>query len=328
MYTACDDGTNTLVYATIYGSIGLIFFICTIFTVGKLCKDQRERRYVRLVYYMTTIFCVDTSILLLELSIIFPFFLCKTSLIFKYMLTIEYTLVTTYFIHSYLLWILLLAKLYYLFEGTSYKMRSRTIILWIITFTISGILIFGTVFLVLDPNSEYYDPSKHPMVRNISTIIWTLMVIVPIGLSVSFILKLRQIYKSIPADIKRSASASDLSINMNEIDPLLAIITKHTLLTLFCIPITSVLLVFSWIVTVYPVQLVPFYWLKICFAFDLVDVFTNFFCIILSYEVFDGLYQKLCGRLDKKCREFCMMSIHNTASLKKNISQYQRLYDI
>ena len=41
----------------------------------------------------------------------------------------------------------------------------------------------------------------------------------------------------------------------------------------------------------------------------LLDIFTNYFCILLSYNCFDKLYSKLFDKFDKKCRRFCIIKV-------------------
>ena len=38
----------------------------------------------------------------------------------------------------------------------------------------------------------------------------------------------------------------------------------------------------------------------------IIDVYTNFLCILLSYSYFNSMYYKLCGCADKKCGKLCV----------------------
>lgn len=332
----CEGQTGTLTFASIYGIIGVILSITTMFTIGKLCKDQRERRYVPFVYYMTMIFCFDTFILMLILSFAFPIVLCKVNAsTSKFLLSAEYTFLITYFIHSYLLWLLLLNKLYYLFKGTTYNLKYKTIILWIIIFTLSVLLIFATwltSFIIIDVDSMNIKQRRIIMI--IFTLIWSLIVIVPIALSVSFVAKLIQVYKSINKSSSNhtgnissiGSTHNDLSV-LSEVDPILSIITKHTILTLFCIPISTGLMLLSWFSVFIDVGTrSSIHFLGVCYSLYLFNVYINFVCIILSYEVFDGCYRRCCGRIDKQCREYCMERVKDTRSIQ--MDQYHQFIEI
>jgi len=49
---------------------------------------------------------------------------------------------------------------------------------------------------------------------------------------------------------------------------------------------------------------------------SLFDVYTNYICILLSYNCFDKMYVKVCGKCDKKCRAICIEKILNKKKTK------------
>ena len=37
----------------------------------------------------------------------------------------------------------------------------------------------------------------------------------------------------------------------------------------------------------------------------LIDIYTNYICVIIGYSIFTEWYLKICSGLDSKCRDFC-----------------------
>ena len=86
----------------------------------------------------------------------------------------------------------------------------------------------------------------------------------------------------------------------NDGGKLLSTITKQTILTL--ISISSLLAFFAkpFLFNVSPIHSI-FFWA----VFSLMDVWTNFICIFLSYGAFNRYYKRMCGCCDTSCKQLC-----------------------
>merc|ERR1712157_354999 len=103
------------------------------------------------------------------------------------------------------------------------------------------------------------------------------------GISSLFIYKLIQVSRHIDD-------------NNNDNDKLLkAVITKNTILTLISFGVTVLVIIIFVIVSV-----TKLWWLA---AYGiLLDAFTNYICITLTFKYFDSIYFKMCGCIDAKCK--------------------------
>ena len=85
----------------------------------------------------------------------------------------------------------------------------------------------------------------------------------------------------------------------------LSTITKQSILTLISIAslLVSVVIFFLLSSTGMYVSSIDAYFIwKLCV---LIDIWTNFICILLSYQSFNAYYIKMCGCCDTKCKELC-----------------------
>ena len=97
-------------------------------------------------------------------------------------------------------------------------------------------------------------------------------------------------------------------------DGLLSIITKNTLLAVISVTSTilnSIIVVFAW----NNLQNIPLWYIKdVCLV---LEMYTNFCCILLTYKYFNNHYDKFCGCMDRKCK-YCCHIVVGKANSKSN----------
>mmetsp|Transcript_26747 Transcript_26747/g.42378 ORF Transcript_26747/g.42378 Transcript_26747/m.42378 type:complete len:146 (+) Transcript_26747:3-440(+) len=123
-----------------------------------------------------------------------------------------------------------------------------------------------------------------------------------VTLVTAYIRKLLAVYESAN---RLTADAQDL----------VAVITKTTILTLL-----SILVSFA---TPVMILLTPLLsplmdYSPVLSSVMLLDVYTNFLCLTLSYQCFDGVYMRLCGCAQRKCEQMwseCVQRSRATSSV-------------
>eukprot|EP00484_Ammonia_sp_Unknown_P024524 CAMPEP_0197026674 /NCGR_PEP_ID=MMETSP1384-20130603/6711_1 /TAXON_ID=29189 /ORGANISM="Ammonia sp." /LENGTH=437 /DNA_ID=CAMNT_0042455379 /DNA_START=30 /DNA_END=1343 /DNA_ORIENTATION=- len=182
---------------------------------------------------------------------------------------------TVYFLQIYSLWIILFLRVYYLFTNSMFRL-SRTVVYAYCACFIAVALSVIPVFVLFRLEAESY--LTLPYVA--------LSICFSTALLVTFLMKLLHIFLGVGAD--------ELLINTA---------TKNTLLAFISICCTFVVIF----------VLIGLYirhqgdWahhsvleeLMLEFAI-LVDIVSNFVCVLLTYKFFDKQYYRLCGPLDAK----------------------------
>ena len=307
------------VFAFIYTIVNGILFFGSIFTLCKYCRDYGknvQRRPPKALFYPGLIFFVFSSFALLATarnSMTICFHGDTNYLDFNYWIYF----IIFYATQTYLLWLILFLRLKYVFKGSVYKLSKLTTRIHAIIFIF---IPFATpiYFIILS------------LVK--SNIIYTLILLASFifiitfscSLSILFIYKLFQVFKNMDnAHHHHHHISNKTNKNTKKYinNKLLQTITKSTILAVISLTmtlLTPITLLFGY----YAISYVNNNQILIEAASSLLsfcslfDVFTNYFCILLSYTYFHSIYLKLCGKCDKKCRIFCITKIIKKKSTK------------
>lgn len=178
-----------------------------------------------------------------------------------------------YSIQFCLLLILLFIRLYFVFNKTCLQLSNKTII--------SYCLIYIVMFFVLFAAAIFQ--SVNPEIANVMVVMAFLLILILIVSIIGlFIYKIIQVYKSMGND-----------------QELIGIITKATILTFVSIFITCLS----------PISIIAFnkyesiHVRSMTTLIIIADLYSNFICIVLEYDYFNGYYHKLCSCMDIKCRK-------------------------
>ena len=87
---------------------------------------------------------------------------------------------------------------------------------------------------------------------------------------------------------------------------LLWTITKQSLLTFISLFSGMVFVAIVTFLSITGLSVSSIHGAFVWISFALIDVWTNFICILLSYQAFDGYYSKMCGFCDLKCKRLCV----------------------
>ena len=110
-----------------------------------------------------------------------------------------------------------------------------------------------------------------------------------------FVYKLFKVYKNFN-------STPDANTSMD--DELLVTITKNTLLAIISI-ISTILNGVVVVIAYSNLNNVPLWYFKdFCW---ILEMYTNFGCILLTYQYFDEYYLRFCGCIDARCRTCCYL---------------------
>ena len=202
----------------------------------------------------------------------------KESIILQSLISVTYSL------HAALVFLTFFIRIKFVFKSTLYAFSN------IITIICTLLFIMLILPIPIRPIFEYL---KQPVMINISDsmqfLSYILLLIILITL---FVNRLIKIYKYSDAD-----------------ESMVATITNTTLLVSISISITILLPIF-WYIQSVTNSLIAKSVYRIC---TLIDIYTNFLCVILSYKAFNSLYQSLCGIMDGLCR-LCWFKIINKNS--------------
>eukprot|EP01083_Nonionella_stella_P025458 70105_1 len=174
-----------------------------------------------------------------------------------------------------LVWVVLFLRLCFIFKNSVFKLSNCTKASFTITLaTMPTLLII--CFLPVWPTME--------SLYIASSVLLLLAVIISIWLTVLFSFKLYKVQTS--------------RLNVNDDDELLSMITKNTVLATVSILVTVIAVCGNTIYVAFQSE----YMLYASLFVFLLDHYTNFVCIFLTYRFCDGYYLTLCGFVDNKCR--------------------------
>ena len=192
------------------------------------------------------------------------------------------------YVQLYLLWVVMFIRLYFVFEDSAFALKRGTVILSICLFACLPILmlIVYVILLVLSVVG----------LGNVQ-IVWFLFLfygLISLAFSFVFVSKLYQILKLSPIQ----------SID----NGLLKAITKTTILALISFIMTAVMTFMIFLIGDGVSRHKSLWLLQIMLI--IMDIYSNFICVVLTYKMFDNQYRRCCGCADEKCRK-CLFFIAN-----------------
>lgn len=312
-----DCSIAAAVFAFVLTLINAVLFFISVYTLYKFCRDyyrgnkngnskKHNKKTRKILFVSGSIFFVFSSFgLLATLTNIMS--ICFHGSDTNYLDFHHWIyFIIFYGIQTYFLWLILFLRLKYVFEGSIYKLSKLTVRIHIVIFIFIPI-IAPCLLLIL----SYI---KSNLIYTILLLLLFIFIIIfSMSLSILFIYKLYNVFK-----INQQHKNSKLLQTISKSTILAIISLSLTFLT----PITMLMCFYS----IHhsqstnnqrsiSMEIATSILAVIC----LFDVFTNYFCILLSYNCFDKLYGKLCGKFDTKCRQFCIVKIfkHKVKSHKK-----------
>ena len=174
-----------------------------------------------------------------------------------------------------LLWILF-ARLYFVFDDTTFALSSVTIKLYLVSYALFIIASIVTAIVYSNCRELYIIPI-------IMILLLIMFIFILIALVSLFIYKLAQVHKSVDAQNSNST--------------LIEVITKTSVLATFSILSTLLLIAgFIWKRSIDSPHTSALFALLTIF-----DTTANFWCVILNNRSFNDWYLKLCGRCNSQC---------------------------
>ena len=197
----------------------------------------------------------------------------------------ERLIATILYLSQYAVMILLLFyRLKVVFDGTTYRLSQRT--KW--TFYIMYMLL---IFMEVSSQFVYILLKWHSSVGAILLSFAGLCItLIIIFLTFLFVTKLIDVHKR--CDCHRE-------------NKLLFTITKQSVLTLISIVSSLVMLIIFFLLSSTGLLVSSIHANFVLALCVLIDIWTNFICILLGYHSFNPYYTKMCGCCDIKCKQLC-----------------------
>jgi|ERR1711971_122471 len=175
-----------------------------------------------------------------------------------------------------------LLRLHFSFQGTPYALRKRTIVGFVISFSMMCCLSISTISV------RPLVPLEYERLWMFSGLLaWAWYVGTIVALVFLFVRKLLTVYRK-------------LIEPENQEHKLIALVTKITILNIFSVLMTVVCLGTSRFMYANNVYLeFIYYWVW------QMDCTSNFLCVALSYKHFERVYGMCCGAVHKMCHAMC-----------------------
>ena len=196
---------------------------------------------------------------------------------------------------------LLFHRLKTVFHGTAYKLSPCTV--W----TFSTIYVSSIVVGLIQ--SFIQDWSR---ASTFSILQFTLLLLMGL-LTLSSISFLPFLFVKKLIDVNKRAQQS----NENK---LLSTITRQTILALISIASFLMLIAVYMIFTSTELFITSIHATFAWILLSLVDIWTNFICIFLSYQASNDYYAKICGCCDTKCKQLCSGMVKSQPIKKSELS--------
>jgi len=298
--SACLESIGSPI-SIIWIVINCLILLLTIPLTIKFLKthfQKQSKKQPQYLFYPGIIFVLTAYIVMIADTISIFFYDCNHMWWMLFMLIFGFT----YTLQISLVLIILFLRVYFIFKTSAYALSKLTICIFMITF-ISLPPIVGVV-------EFWYHTSHHSDESSIAlAICYFINILIMTSLLILFIHKLFTIYGHLPAiqDIKQSDTHRSL----------MRVITRTVVLT-------SISVIFTFIASIgfITINKLNKLGLMIVAVLVIIDVYTNFVCILLSYTYFNDYYDKLCGKFDLFCGEICnkitgASLMHEMVSLQK-----------
>lgn len=281
--------TNMRIVFSTWTVLNLPLLSGCLYAIYKYIRFRNEINYTSL-YFIGLIY-IFTTFLFTILDIIWGIhgiMLCsKPNILYEDLQMIFYALQT------YFLWILLVIRCFLVFKGSVYQLSNAT-----------KNLIFVSLFIIMPILFLLSITFSWPIARWVLiTILFVFSMAFYIWITLLFIYKLYSVFKN-----------SKVNDNSGQ---LLETITKNTILAIFSFIATFVAII-TWIVIMSVLNDPDDHFssenstLSFIYHFTfLIDIYTNFICAILMFNLFTKQYQWLCGCIDLKFMSYCNKYIDN-----------------
>ena len=276
-------------YAVVIPIVYLSSIAIMLWFIYQYLNSTKTRQNILLKYLGLILFCFQTMLFMMSAVATPIWALASDCAIGDELSGISVAIGGSLIVVQYLIMILLLFyRLKIVFDGTAYELSKCTIWAFFIMYILT--LVSGIAY------SFANDPTSSSLFEIMLVALGSLSALSNISfLSFLFIKKV--------IDVNKHCDGAKQS----DENKLLSTITKQTILTLTSI---SSLVVFLAINTLLNATGTGFFISSIHgnFVFNLcvlLDNWTNFICILLSYATFDHYYTKLCGCCDIKCKQLC-----------------------
>lgn len=197
-----------------------------------------------------------------------------------------------YAFQLYFFWVVLVLRLYCIFQGTAYTLSITTIRIY------SGIFLGLPMLtpLVLSPN----------LGQIFIVLSFSISLFITLSITILYGFKLIQVYRY------HSLRPSDRYVRQHGVD-LVTVITKNTILvlisTLFSFAILLIL-IFMFVISVYGHE-IP-YQQQVLDMGLLTDAYITGLCVLLQFQYLDSKYQFCCSCIDIVCRFYCDKYLSST----------------
>ena len=273
------------VMSIVWITINIILLANMIPLMYKFIKMNLQKRSKKkqkwYLFYPGIIFTICTFIILIADTVVIFFYECNHFWWMLFMLIFG----STYTLQIVLVFTILFARTYFIFKSSAYALSKRTIIIYCLLF----IMVPCSVGLV----EAWYHISHHSEVSSTAlALCYVFNMLVMVSLLTLFTQKLFITYTNLPTvhDPRRSETHRNL----------MKVITRTVVLT-------SISLLFTLIASIGFITIDKWntFGQMMIALLVIIDVYTNFVCILLSYAFFDRYYQKLCGKFDHKIGQIC-----------------------
>eukprot|EP01083_Nonionella_stella_P126576 383202_1 len=283
MATICDDNPQ----------LAIIYFDYSLSAMNIICAVSM----IPLVYIYTKAY-IESNLKssrrlfvagLIFFIIVFSLYISRTvwSLVYcndaKLYETFTQLSLRLYSLHTVILLGILFYRLYTVFTGTAYHLKSWQIKMYLVIYVLTWILLIYSNMEAF----KYAATGKGLAPYNISIMMggmtFLFILISTLFLVGLYVHKLVQVHKQAAQN-----------------DKLIVAITKTSLLCL--ISTINGLLTAVFVMLMLAIQ--SMHWWMITQMITITDIYTNFLCIFLSYRYFHEWYMKLCGCCDAACHRF------------------------
>ena len=205
----------------------------------------------------------------------------------------------SYLLQTYCLLLLSFVRIYKVFKNTSMKLSKCITRFYKILFLILAICIPLSFFILIHQNAVFIFITV--IAQSLTVLLW---IFLGLSIMILFIHKLIQVYKL----YYQKQSDDDDDSELIGVITRLCILTLSSILFTFFIPIAYMFTHTNSLEYIY------------LFA-TLIDIATNFWLIMLTFDSMNGCYSKLCGCINSKCQNCWMKRLE--INIRKETAKVQ-----
>ena len=286
--TLCTDAEETAVWISI--TLTAPLSTSSLYIIFKFIQHRiqsAKKRSPACLFYLGLLFLIVSSITLFLWTFLF-IFICyplEGDFIISLMATLCYAI-----FQFYLLWLVMYIRLYSVFKESVHRISKCTNTCMVVLFILLPILMYALIVIFF-----HFDQT------GTGKSIWFAFLIfaaVSLLFSLLFIGKLYKIQRHSNVASKES--------------PVMIAMTKTIILALFSFSVSVFVAIISYFLYDYKTKYLSMWILNALLI--ILDIYSNFICVALSYSIFNEQYTKCCGRIDEKCRK-CFWNMANSDSV-------------